>query len=399
VPSTRVYRMDFIDVQRATYTDLATSYEEFGDLFTRKLWHQLTDKVQAFVLDDGNFRARNMLDLAEKFLSKFENKIEQLRLAVIVVAISRQLYPSTPPTDTQLEAASAFLQNYVEKRARVGTEGIIVLLMHQAQLLMLKTTDTEAAKVASKKLLDEGKALLDSVDAAEPVVYARYYEAAAEYYKRHGPAKSFYDNSIMYLSYTPLDELPADKKYALAHDMALAALVGDGVYNFGEVVEHPIMTALDDTPQAWLRQLLVAFHLGQIDVFNSIAAENRDAWEAQPALGMYEEQVKQKVTLLCLMNLAAELPATERTIPFAAITARTQLPTTEVEWLLMRAMSLGLVKGTIDEVDQVVEISYVKPRVMDKGQIRLLKSKLDAWAGKVLETRTLLENNTAELIG
>jgi len=179
-----------------------------------------------------------------------------------------------------------------------------VLLMHQAQLLMLKTTDTEAAKVASKKLLDEGKALLDSVDAAEPVVYARYYEAAAEYYKvsssefrkcavpvthvwcsaapqRHGPAKSFYDNSIMYLSYTPLDELPADKKYALAHDMALAALVGDGVYNFGEVVEHPIMTALDDTPQAWLRQLLVAFHLGQIDVFNSIAAENRDAWEAQ----------------------------------------------------------------------------------------------------------------------
>ena len=28
--------MDFIDVQRATYTDLATSYEEFGDLFTRK---------------------------------------------------------------------------------------------------------------------------------------------------------------------------------------------------------------------------------------------------------------------------------------------------------------------------------------------------------------------------
>ena len=36
---------------------------------------------------------------------------------------------------------------------------------------------------------------------------------------------------------------------------------------------------------------------------------------------------------------------------------------------------------------------------MDKGQIRLLKSKLDAWAGKVLETRTLLENNTAELIG
>lgn len=65
----------------------------------------------------------------------------------------------------------------------------------------------------------------------------------------------------------------------------------------------------------------------------------------------------------------------------------------------MRAMSLGLVKGCIDEVDQVVEITYVKPRVLDRGQIGQLKEKLHGWAGKVLETRNLLENNTAELIG
>lgn len=47
--------------------------------------------------------------------------------------------------------------------------------------------------------------------------------------QRHGPAKAFYDNSIMYLSYTPLETLSTDTKYNLAHDMALAALVGDGV--------------------------------------------------------------------------------------------------------------------------------------------------------------------------
>ena len=47
--------------------------------------------------------------------------------------------------------------------------------------------------------------------------------------QRHGPAKSFYDNSIMYLSYTPLESLSDETKYNLAHDMALAALVGDGV--------------------------------------------------------------------------------------------------------------------------------------------------------------------------
>lgn len=389
--------MDFIDIQRATYPDLSEAYEEFGSLYTRKLWHQLTDKLQAFVGNDANFRARNMLDLSERFLSKFENKIDQLRLSVMLCDIAKQLYPSNPPTDTQLVAASNFLQKYIDKRARVGKEGTLVLLMAQAQLCMLQTA-TEGTKAASKKLLDEGKAMLDELDGAEPVVFARYYAATAEYYKRHGPAKSYYDHSIMFLSYTSMDDMSDDAKFAIAHDMALAAMVGDGVYNFGEVVEHPIMKALDDTPQSWLRALLTAFHLGQIDAFNTIVAENRDAWDEQPALGMYEEQVKQKVTLLCLMNLAVELPATERTIPFAAIAERTQLPVGEVEWLLMRAMSLGLVKGSIDEVDQVVEITYVKPRVLDKGQIGQLKTKLDAWAGKVDAMHQLLDTNTAELI-
>ena len=106
------------------------------------------------------------------------------------------------------------------------------------------------------------------------------------------------------------------------------------------------MSALDGTEQAWLRQLLTAFHLGQIDAFNTIAAENRDAWDEQPALGVYEEQVKQKVTLLCLMNLATELPPTERTIPFATIADRTQLPVDEVRWCMRgHQLALGCMQG------------------------------------------------------
>lgn len=389
--------MDFVDIQQVTYPDLAAKYAEFGQLYERKLWHQLTDKINDFVFDDANFRGQNMLDLASRFLSKFENKVDQLRLAVILCQIAKQLYPSDPPSDGELDAAASFLQQYIDKRARIGKEGTLVLLMELAMLRMA-ATPSEASQAASKALLEEGKATLDTLDGADAVVHARYYAAAAEYYKRHGPAKSFYDNSISYLTYTALTDMSDEKRFALAHDMALAALVGDGVYNFGEVVEHPIMNSLDGTPQEWLRHLLVAFHLGQIDTFNTIAAEHRDAWDEEPALGVYEEQVKQKVTLLALMNLAADLPAAERTIPFTAVAERTQLPVDEVEWLLMRAMSLGLVKGCIDEVDQTVEVTYVKPRVLDRGQIAALKAKVDAWSTKVEAARQLVEANTADLV-
>lgn len=40
----------------------------------------------------------------------------------------------------------------------------------------------------------------------------------------------------MFLAYTPLDGIPQAERYTLATDISLAALTGEGVFNFGEVV-------------------------------------------------------------------------------------------------------------------------------------------------------------------
>lgn len=117
----------------------------------------------------------------------------------------------------------------------------------------------------------------------------------------------------------------------------------------------------------------------------------------QQALRMYEDKVKQKVALLCLMELASKRPATERVIPFVDIATEAQMPLDQVEWLLMRAMSLGLVKGIIDEVDGVVEVTYIKPRVLDRRQIGVLKARLDSWGAGVKETWKLLDQHTEEI--
>ena len=42
---------------------------------------------------------------------------------------------------------------------------------------------------------------------------------------------------------------------------------------------------------------------------------------------------------------------------------RAKLDGDQVEWLAMRAMALGLVKGVIDEVQRVVDVAWVAPRV------------------------------------
>ena len=39
--------------------------------------------------------------------------------------------------------------------------------------------------------------------------------------------------------------------------------------------------------------------------------------------------------------------------------------------LVMKALSLGLVKGSIDEVDNRVHLTWVQPRVLDLEQVRV----------------------------
>lgn len=80
----------------------------------------------------------------------------------------------------------------------------------------------------------------------------------------------------------------------------------------------------------------------------------------QPALVALEGTIKEKVTLVCVMELASQRPAAERSVSFVDIAAATRLPVDQVEWVLMRAMSLGLIRGSMDEVDQIVHISYIK---------------------------------------
>jgi len=41
--------------------------------------------------------------------------------------------------------------------------------------------------------------------------------------------------------------------------------------------------------------------------------------------------------------------------------------------LVMKALSLGLVKGSIDEVDHRVHLTWVQPRVLDLEQVSIYK--------------------------
>jgi 26S proteasome regulatory subunit N9 len=126
-------------------------------------------------------------------------------------------------------------------------------------------------------------------------------------------------------------------------------------------------------------------------------AKEKVAFDAQPALCYRLDFVKEKLSLLALMNFVFETPADERTIPFARVAEHCRVPVDQVEWMAMRAMSLGLIKGAMDEIDQTLQVDWVQPRVLDGAQMGHLAGRLGEWAAKVDETGKFIEGQTLEL--
>ena len=64
----------------------------------------------------------------------------------------------------------------------------------------------------------------------------------------------------------------------------------------------------------------------------------------------------------------------------------------------MKAMSYGLVKGQIDQVDEIVRISWVQPRVLDKERVTLMKDRLEKWQQSTEMILRQIESSAEELV-
>lgn len=138
----------------------------------------------------------------------------------------------------------------------------------------------------------------------------------------------------MYLAYTPVESLSAEQQFCLATDMVLAALTGDGVYNFGEVVATPVLKALENSPNHYLHDIVIAINNGDIDAFNSIVESNKDAYFSHEVLSNCHATIQQKVVLVALMNIVFERHSHDRTISYSTIANAAKIPLEQVNRLI-----------------------------------------------------------------
>lgn len=182
-------------------------------------------------------------------------------------------------------------------------------------------------------------------------------------------------------------------------DLSLAALLGDKIYSFGELLNHPVLKSLEGSGYEWLAQLLAAFNAGDLEKYEALCAQHAGVLNAQPALVAAERQLREKITILALIETVAALPSEKRTISLADIAAKTQLSLDGVEFLLMKTLSVRLIEGVIDQVAGTVRVTWVQPRVLLPSQIAAMRDRLDGWISKVTAARMELEAGDPGLIG
>ena len=137
-------------------------------------------------------------------------------------------------------------------------------------------------------------------------VQAAYYRAWSAYFKLKGPAHEFYKHALLLLAYSPLGEMGEEEARTISFDLGIAALVGEKLYNFGELLEHPVVSVLEQTESAWLALLLRAFNAGDIDQYEMLVAQYHTQLESQPTLLSNTNFLKEKITLMCLAETLFE---------------------------------------------------------------------------------------------
>ena len=64
----------------------------------------------------------------------------------------------------------------------------------------------------------------------------------------------------------------------------------------------------------------------------------------------------------------------------------------------MKAMSLELVKGSIDEIDKTVSITWIIPRYLNMDHLKVLEGRLIDWGTKMDTIITVVQDGANELL-
>lgn len=369
--------------------DLVNILYQLEDFYERKLWHQLTlalDDFYALPETPGSGLRTKIYDL---FVSQFQQKLNPIK--VVDFLLLAYAHSSSETVDKLVVLKEAFIRQLKAEKSSykdaetlqesVETdEAVIYTNLHLARHYLLANKVSEA-----ETLLDAVSAKFDlSVNFENDFsakINAAYYLTKCQYFKLQENYNNFYTHGLLYLSLVDTAALSPEEQLALSYDLCLAALLGDKIYNFGELVLHDILAvARDSHDYNWLYHLIKHLNAGNLNDFNEWL---QTGLQKSPFLAKYQTFLHEKIIIMALLELISRKSTTNKRLSFAEISDFTGTPADNVELLIIKCFSLNLIRGYINQLDEVLVVTWLQPRILNLDQVKVLFNHLSDWDAKV----------------
>lgn len=376
-----------LEAQRKAHPESGEMLDELQKFTNMKLYHQLTGSLMKY-LSSAPFAtvsegvAAELNAFFNDFIKQFQNHFDKVRWVQILSIICKA---------QRAQPALDLIAPYEDMLKDHRDASFLWRALKAEKLIQAEKFDE------TKELLDN---LLSDVDNAYEVdarIQSQVHRTRALVWKALGQPSSFYKSSILYLAFTPLADIPEKERAGLAFEISVAGLIADDEFNFAELLQQELMGSLNGTSQAWMKDLVTAFSEGKFALYDEAMQKHRASIDSTSELKSNNAIMRHKMSALSLMELAFSKPKGQRRVSFAEIGEHCRVEPKQVEHLLMRAMCENLIKGQIDEVSGVVAITWVKPRILDKARIDLMRERMDEWSVRSEELLRHLEDMTPEL--
>ncbi|CCF58479.1 hypothetical protein KAFR_0E03270 [Kazachstania africana CBS 2517] len=366
-------------------------FQDFEKFYEQKLWYQLTNRLKEFYLDDNSTSLR--LRIYDTFILKFFDRINQFDVVEFLLLSIKNYTDHQESINYLNQLKSSFMELDSKKQRNDGLEdhsnGCLLIDLEIARLYLFQNEI-----IKSRDILDNVESnYLNKMDTLPLKVINAFYSVNSHFFKLKNDFNNYYYTCLLYLStldddtkrtVTPLD------LQNLAYDLSISALLGDKIYNFGELLHHPIMSNISNNSNfEWLFKLLNILTNGDFQNFENLI--NSNVLSNIPVLSSHENFLRQKI---CLMTLIESVFSKNiRTLTFDDISKSTHLSKNDVEHLVMRSISLGLLKGSTDQVNEIVSITWVQPRIINFDQIAKMNNRLIDWNEQVTKLGEQIESH------
>mmetsp|Transcript_36317 Transcript_36317/g.37698 ORF Transcript_36317/g.37698 Transcript_36317/m.37698 type:complete len:389 (-) Transcript_36317:60-1226(-) len=375
----------FLDELKTSHPNLNSLICEIQGELNLRLWHQLCEHLIELSEKQELHQGSSLIELYNNVVNSLEPAFNPMKIMLILKNVIRNFHG-------RLEDALIFLEDVNKRLPLKGEECFFMSCLKADCLLGLDRLHD------CNDILKEVKVSLENLFDVDHIVYAYFYKLFAFYYEKKQNHDEFYNYALQFFAYCKDDSISTEDKLRLCYKMALSSLIGEKMFNFAELIEKEYFKILIDSQYEWVYNLIRSISTGKVDQFVNMLSNYKTEFEAESVLTNKKELLDLKVRITALLDLVFQKNKNERVLSFREISAGCCCDSDQVEVIVMKALSLGLIKGHLDEVEKVLVVTWIQPKYLEKEKLSMLSDRLDAWINKTNKTLVDFEEKSKSLV-